>query len=152
MMAKRCPSSNSKQGHTQIIGAQINIHLDSVLARGSGSKSDANSFEDTNGSLDINNTDGGLERPLSNPLGDLEINIHLDSVLARGSGSKDEWPLSKSPRGLERGRSTINEEEEEAGLQLEGLNLSQSDANSFEDTNGSLDPAVAGSSAELVSD
>lgn len=36
------------------------------------SQSDANSFEDTNGSLDINNTDGGLERPLSNPLGDLD--------------------------------------------------------------------------------
>ncbi|KAJ5276332.1 hypothetical protein N7497_007219 [Penicillium chrysogenum] len=36
------------------------------------SQSDVNSFEDTNGSLDINNTDGGLERPLSNPLGDLD--------------------------------------------------------------------------------
>ncbi|CAG8888442.1 unnamed protein product [Penicillium egyptiacum] len=36
------------------------------------SQSDANSFEGTNGSLGINNTDGGLERPLSNPLGDLD--------------------------------------------------------------------------------
>ncbi|KAJ6187442.1 hypothetical protein N7519_002350 [Penicillium mononematosum] len=36
------------------------------------SQSDANSFEDTNGSQDINNTDGGLGRPLSNPLGDLD--------------------------------------------------------------------------------
>ncbi|KAJ5834736.1 Sterile alpha motif type 2 [Penicillium robsamsonii] len=33
---------------------------------------------------------------------------------------------------------TIDEEEEEAGLQIEGLNLSQSDGKSFEDTNGSL--------------
>ncbi|KGO71925.1 Sterile alpha motif, type 2 [Penicillium italicum] len=36
------------------------------------SQSDANSFEDTNGSLDINNTDEGLERPLFNPLGYLD--------------------------------------------------------------------------------
>lgn len=37
------------------------------------SQSDANSFEDTNGSsMDINNTDEGLKRPLSNPLGDLD--------------------------------------------------------------------------------
>ncbi|CAI7581631.1 unnamed protein product [Penicillium glandicola] len=37
-----------------------------------GLSSDANSFEDTNGSLDNNNTDEGLERPLSNPLGDMD--------------------------------------------------------------------------------
>ncbi|KAI1831673.1 hypothetical protein DTO013E5_1410 [Penicillium roqueforti] len=36
------------------------------------SQSDVNSLEDTNGSIDINNTDEGLERPISNPLGDLD--------------------------------------------------------------------------------
>ncbi|KAJ9492577.1 hypothetical protein VN97_g638 [Penicillium thymicola] len=35
------------------------------------SQSDANSFEDTNSSPDINSTNEGLERPLSNPLGEL---------------------------------------------------------------------------------
>jgi hypothetical protein len=47
---------------------EAGLHLEGLKL----SQSDANSFEDTNGSLDINNTDGGLERPLSNPLGDLD--------------------------------------------------------------------------------
>ncbi|KAJ5430053.1 Sterile alpha motif type 2 [Penicillium cf. griseofulvum] len=34
--------------------------------------SDANSFDDTNGNLNNNNTDNGLERPLSNPFGDFD--------------------------------------------------------------------------------
>ncbi|OQE47357.1 hypothetical protein PENCOP_c001G00706 [Penicillium coprophilum] len=42
--------------------------------------------------------------------------------------------------GSTKTEQTIDEEEEESGLRIEGLNLSQpSDANSFEDTNGSLD-------------
>ncbi|KOS42558.1 hypothetical protein ACN38_g6574 [Penicillium nordicum] len=39
--------------------------------------------------------------------------------------------------GSTKTEQTIDEEEEETGLEIQGLNLSQSDANSFEDTNSS---------------
>ncbi|EKV09334.1 Polarized growth protein (Boi2), putative [Penicillium digitatum PHI26] len=53
---------------------------------------------------------------------------------------RNQRPLELSPAsGGTKTEQTIDEEEEEAGLPIEGLNINQSDANSFEDTNSSLD-------------